>query len=103
MKPISKTFLLLNILGMFALNAVNLKQIAVFKSTNYLDSNYEGLEVVAKKIFNGNVLIDFSNKGYSDTYNSKRGQFLVLICKAERGQGAIFDFGCASSLWPELG
>jgi hypothetical protein len=33
----------------------------------------------------------------------KRGQFLVLICKAERGQGAIFDFGCASSLWPELG
>ena len=48
MKTISKTFLLLNILGMFALNAVNLKQIAVFKSTNYLDSNYAGLEVVAK-------------------------------------------------------
>jgi len=33
----------------------------------------------------------------------KRGQFLVLICKAERGQGAIFDFRCTSSLWSELG
>jgi len=42
-------------------------------------------------------------KGLVLSIDMKRGQFLVLICKAERGQGAIFDFRCTSSLWPELG
>ncbi len=42
-------------------------------------------------------------KGLVLSIDMKRGQFLVLICKAERGQGAISDFGCISSLWPELG